>query len=88
MIPLCQSTTLLSYTRQALHRPARLYSTPSTTRHNAYLAQPFPPQPELPPYLIQAQSQKSKDTTVPEDVHNFLVAWLRWVENRFSFVWH
>jgi len=78
MIPLRRSTTkslettLLSYSRQALPRPARLYSTPSTTRQNAYLAQSLPPQPELPPYISKLNAQKDKDATVPEDMHNFL----------------
>ena len=76
MIPLRRTTTkslettLLSYSRQALPRPARLYSTPSTTRHNAYLAQSLPPKPELPPYISKLNGRK--DSTVPEDMHNFL----------------
>ena len=76
MIPLRRSTTkslettLLSYSRQALPRPARLYSTPSTARHNAYLAQSLPPQPELPPYISKLNDRKG--AAVPEDMHNFL----------------
>ena len=76
MIPLRRSTTkslettLLSYSRQALPRPARLYSTPSTARHNAYLAESVPAQPELPPYLSKPNSRN--DTTGPEDLHSFL----------------
>ena len=76
MIPLRQSTTkslgttLLSYSRQALPRPARLYSTPSTARHNAYLAQPLPPQPELPPYMSKPTSQN--DVVASENVRSFL----------------
>ena len=76
MIPLRRTTTkslettLLSYSRQALPRPARLYSTPSTARHNAYLAQSLPPQPELPPYISKLNGRG--DSTVPEDMHNFL----------------
>ena len=76
MIPLRRSTTkslettLLSYSRQALPRPARLYSTPSTARHNVYLAQSLPPQPELPPYISKLDARK--DATVSEDMHSFL----------------
>jgi DNA-directed RNA polymerase, mitochondrial len=76
MIPLQRSTTkslgttLLSYSRQALPRPARLYSTPSTARRNAYLAQSLPPQPELPPYMSKLTDQTN--VMGPEDVHDFL----------------
>ena len=76
MIPLRRSTTkslettLLSYSRQALPRPARLYSTPSTARRNAYLAQAVPTQPELPPYMGQPSGRS--DAAAPEDMHNFL----------------
>jgi len=78
MIPLRRSTTkslettLLSYSRQALPRPARLYSTPSATRHNAYLAQSLPPHPELPPYIPKLNARKDINAAVPEDMHNFL----------------
>jgi len=76
MIPLRRSTTkslettLLSYSRQALPRPARLYSTPSTARHNAYLAQSVPAQPELPPYISKPNGRNG--ATAPEDMHKFL----------------
>ena len=76
MIPLRRSTTkslettLLSCSRQALPRPARLYSTPSTARHNAYLAQSLPAPPELPPYISKLNART--DPTVPEDMHSFL----------------
>ena len=76
MIPLRRSTkksletTLLSYSRQALPRPARLYSTPSTARRNAYLAEPLPAQPELPPYMSKPKAQG--DAAVPEGMHTFL----------------
>lgn len=76
MIPLrrsttkCLETTLLSYSRQALPRPARLYSTPSTARKSAYLAQSLPAQPGLPPYMSKSKGQE--DATTPEDMHNFL----------------
>jgi len=76
MIPLQRSTkksletTLLSYSRQALPRPARLYSTPSATRRNAYLAQSLPAQPELPPYIPTPKGQN--DVTISEGVHGFL----------------
>jgi len=76
MIPLRRSTkksletTLLSYSRQALPRPARLYSTPSTARRNAYLAQSLPPQPELPPYMSKPNERKGATTS--GDMHNFL----------------
>ena len=72
MIPLQWSTkksletTLLLYSRQALPRPARLYSTPSATRRNAYLEQSLPPQPELPPYMPTPKGQSSGD------MHSFL----------------
>lgn len=67
MIPLRQSTkkslgtTLLSYSRQALPRPARLYSAPSTARHNAFLDQTLPPHPELPPYMSRSTGQNGND---------------------------
>ena len=76
MIPLRRSTTkslettLLSYSRQALPRPARLYSTPSTARRNGYLAQSLPAQPELPPYMSKPKGLN--DATPPEDMHSFL----------------
>ena len=76
MIPLRRSTTkslestLLSYSRQALPRPARLYSTPSTARRNAYLAESVPAQPELPPYMSKPNARN--DAAVPEDMHGFL----------------
>ena len=76
MIPLRRSTkksletTLLSCSRQALPRPARLYSTPSTARRNAHLAQSLPPQPELPPYMSKSTGQA--DAIGPEDMHSFL----------------
>ena len=76
MIPLRRSTkksletTLLSYSRQALPRPARLYSTPSTACRNAYLAQSLPAQPELPPYMSKANAQN--DITVSQDMRTFL----------------
>lgn len=76
MIPLQRSTTkslgttLLSYSRQALPRPARLYSTPSNARRNAYLAQPLPPQPELPPFMSKPTGQN--DASRSGDMHNFL----------------
>lgn len=75
MIPFRQSTTkslettLLSYSRQALPRPARLYSTPSTARRSAHLAQPVPPQPEFPPYMSKPNGRN--DVTV-SDMHRFL----------------
>jgi len=76
MIPLRRSTkksletTLLSYSRQALPRPARLYSTPSTARRNAYLAQSLPAQPELPPYM--SKPNERSDTTASGNMHDFL----------------
>ena len=76
MIPLRRSTkksletTLLSYSRQALPRPARLYSTPSTARRNAYLAESLPAQPELPPYMSKPSGRS--DVAVSEDMHSFL----------------
>ena len=76
MIPLRRSakksleTTLLSYSRQALPRPARLYSTPSTARRNAYLAQSLPAQPELPPYM--SKPNERNNVTTSGDMHNFL----------------
>ena len=76
MIPLRRSTTkslettLLSYSRQALPRPARLYSTPSTARRNAYLAESVPAQPDLPPYMSKPKVRT--DATVSEDMHKFL----------------
>ena len=76
MIPLRRSTTkslgstLLSYSRQALPRPARLYSTPSDPRRNAHLAQSLPVQPELPPYM--SKSTRQKDPTGSEDMFTFL----------------
>jgi len=76
MIPLRRSTkksldtTLLSYSRQALPRPARLYSTPSTACRNAHLAQSLPAQPELPPYM--SKSSGRNDVTVSEVMHSFL----------------
>lgn len=75
MIPLRRSTqksletTLLSYSRQALPRPARLYSTPSTARRNAYLAQSLPAQPELPPYMSKPKSLD--DIRVSEEMQRF-----------------
>lgn len=63
-------TTLLSYSRQALPRPARLYSTPSTARRNAYLAEPLPSQPELPPYMSKPTNQNASMES--EDMHSFL----------------
>lgn len=76
MIPLRRSTTkslgttLLSYSRQALPRPARLYSTPSTARHNAYLAESLPAQPELPPYMSKPAAKD--DESITGDLHKFL----------------
>jgi len=76
MIPLRRSTTkslettLLSYSRQALPRPARLYSTPSMARRNAYLAQPLPAQPGLPPYMSKPSGRS--DATVSGDMQNYL----------------
>jgi len=76
MIPLRRTTTkslettLLSYSRQALPRPARLYSTPSTARCNAYLAQSLPAQPELPPYMSKPKGRD--DDAIPEGMHKFL----------------
>jgi len=76
MIPLRRTTTkslettLLSYSRQALPRPARLYSTPSTARCNAHLAQSLSAQPELPPYMSRPKGRNG--VTVPEDMHDFL----------------
>lgn len=76
MIPLQRSTqkslgtTLLSYSRQALPRPARLYSAPSTARRNAYLAQSLPAQPELPPYMSKPKGLD--DIAVSEEMRSFL----------------
>jgi DNA-directed RNA polymerase len=76
MIPLRRSTTkslgstLLSYSRQALPRPARLYSTPSVSRRNASLAQSLPAQPELPPYMSKPTGQT--DAISCEDMGSFL----------------
>lgn len=76
MIPLQRSTTkslgttLLSYSRQALPRPARLYSTPSTPRRTSHLAQSLPPQPELPPYMSKPTDQNN--VAGSEDMYNFL----------------
>ena len=76
MIPLRRSTTkslgttLLSYSRQALPRPARLYSTPSASRRNASLAQSLPAQPELPAYMSKPTGQP--DATGCEDMGDFL----------------
>ena len=76
MIPLRRSTTkslettLLSYSRQALPRPARLYSTPSTARRNAYLPEPIPAQPELPPYMSKPNGRN--EATASGDMHSFL----------------
>ena len=76
MIPLRHSTTkslgttLLSYSRQALPRPARLYSTPSTARRNAHLAQSLPTQPELPPYMSKPTTQNP--AVGSKDMQSFL----------------
>lgn len=76
MIPLRRSTTkslgttLLSYSRQALPRPARLYSTPSTARRNAFLAESLPAQPELPPYMSKPATKDGASEV--EDIHKFL----------------
>jgi DNA-directed RNA polymerase len=80
MIPLSRrsikgfETTLVSYSRQNLPRPARLYSTPSKSRNAPAFAVPTVHAPVDYPAFLPRSQEASHDSNTPfrEDMHGFL----------------